>query len=156
MTASPNDVRFANDVWLRHILWQTSHHCYERRRKLFHLQMSLRGRAKPWRGCAFVSDEGALQMRCTPCGCNPFPPAVPIIRGSAKRRTDCHTSLRTGSQWHGTPFLPAVYAWERNNAAFLFVYSGVLTRVDCKKRLALRKSLFAWHPRRDSNSLPYA
>ena len=27
MTASPNDVRFANDVWLRHILWQTSHHC---------------------------------------------------------------------------------------------------------------------------------
>ena len=27
MTASPNDIRFANDVWLRHILWQTSHHC---------------------------------------------------------------------------------------------------------------------------------
>ena len=27
MTASLNDVRFANDVWLRHILWQTSHHC---------------------------------------------------------------------------------------------------------------------------------
>jgi len=27
MTASPNDVRFANDAWLRHILRQTSHHC---------------------------------------------------------------------------------------------------------------------------------
>ena len=27
MTATPNDVRFANDAWLRHILWQTSHHC---------------------------------------------------------------------------------------------------------------------------------
>ena len=27
MTASPNYVRYANDVWLRHILWQTSHHC---------------------------------------------------------------------------------------------------------------------------------
>ena len=26
MTASPNDVRCANDVWLRHVLWQTSHH----------------------------------------------------------------------------------------------------------------------------------
>ena len=25
--ATPNDVRFANDAWLRHILWQTSHHC---------------------------------------------------------------------------------------------------------------------------------
>ena len=27
MTASPNDVRFANDAWLRHIWGQTSHHC---------------------------------------------------------------------------------------------------------------------------------
>ena len=27
MTASPNDVRFANDMWLRHVLWQASHHC---------------------------------------------------------------------------------------------------------------------------------
>ena len=27
MTASPNDVRCANDAWLRHIWRQTSHHC---------------------------------------------------------------------------------------------------------------------------------
>ena len=27
MTATPNDVRFANDAWLRHIWRQTSHHC---------------------------------------------------------------------------------------------------------------------------------
>jgi len=27
MTATPNDVRCANDAWLRHILGQTSHHC---------------------------------------------------------------------------------------------------------------------------------
>ena len=27
MTATPNDVRCANDAWLRHILVQTSHHC---------------------------------------------------------------------------------------------------------------------------------
>ena len=27
MTASPNDVRFANDAWLRHIWGQTSPHC---------------------------------------------------------------------------------------------------------------------------------
>ena len=26
MLASPSDVRLANDAWLRHILWQTSHH----------------------------------------------------------------------------------------------------------------------------------
>ncbi len=30
MTAVPNDIRFANDAWLRHILGQTSHHCDQR------------------------------------------------------------------------------------------------------------------------------
>ena len=34
MTASPNDVRRANDAWLRHILWQTSHHCGTKRRNI--------------------------------------------------------------------------------------------------------------------------
>ena len=27
MLGKPNDVRFANDAWLRHIVWLTSHHC---------------------------------------------------------------------------------------------------------------------------------
>jgi hypothetical protein len=35
MTASPNDVRYANDVWRRHILWQTSHHCNHREQHHF-------------------------------------------------------------------------------------------------------------------------
>ena len=45
-------------------------------------------------GCAAVSDEGALQMRRTPCGCNPHPEKLPFFRLAPHRARRHRTTVK--------------------------------------------------------------
>jgi hypothetical protein len=62
MTASPNDVRCANDAWLRHIWRQTSHHCD--RREQHHIINDKQTEIKKIQKAACRNQERAYRLLC--------------------------------------------------------------------------------------------